>query len=172
VMDGVEVMRRLRKAGNFTPILMLTARDAMPDIVKGLDSGADDYLTKPFSFAEFLARLRALARRPNTISHVKQLEVDDLVMDPATHQVFRGDRELQLTPTEYKLLEFLVRRTGRVASRQAIVEAVWGLESEVEENTLDAFVRLLRKKVDQPHQVKLIQTVRGFGYCVRVREEE
>jgi len=94
------------------------------------------------------------------------------VMDPATHQVFRGDRELQLTPTEYKLLEFLVRRTGRVASRQAIVEAVWGLESEVEENTLDAFVRLLRKKVDQPHQVKLIQTVRGFGYCVRAREEE
>lgn len=172
VMDGVEVMRRLRKAGNFTPILMLTARDAMPDIVTGLDSGADDYLTKPFSFTEFLARLRALARRPNTISHVKQLQVDDLVIDPATHQVFRGEREVQLTPTEYKLLEFLVRRTGRVASRQAIVEAVWGLESEVEENTLDAFVRLLRKKVDQQHKVKLIQTVRGFGYCVRSREEE
>lgn len=172
VMDGVEVMRRLRKAGNFTPILMLTARDAMPDIVTGLDSGADDYLTKPFSFTEFLARLRALARRPNTISHVKQLQVDDLVIDPATHQVFRGEREVQLTPTEYKLLEFLVRRTGRVASRQAIVEAVWGLESEVEENTLDAFVRLLRKKVDQQHKVKLIQTVRGFGYCVRAREEE
>jgi DNA-binding response OmpR family regulator len=172
VMDGVEVMRRLRKVGNFTPILMLTARDAMPDIVKGLDSGADDYLTKPFSFTEFLARLRALARRPTTIFHVKQLEVDDLVIDPATHQVFRGEREVQLTPTEYKLLEFLVRRTGRVASRQAIVEAVWGLESEVEENTLDAFVRLLRKKVDQQHKVKLIQTVRGFGYCVRAREEE
>jgi DNA-binding response OmpR family regulator len=172
LMDGVEVMRRLRKAGNFTPILMLTARDAMPDIVTGLDGGADDYLTKPFSFTEFLARLRALARRPNTISHVKQLEVDDLVIDPATHQVFRGEREVQLTPTEYKLLEFLVRRTGRVASRQAIVEAVWGLESEVEENTLDAFVRLLRKKVDQQHKVKLIQTVRGFGYCVRAREEE
>jgi DNA-binding response OmpR family regulator len=172
VMDGVEVMRRLRKAGNFTPILMLTARDAMPDIVTGLDSGADDYLTKPFSFTEFLARLRALARRPNTISHVKQLQVDDLVIDPATHQVFRGEREVQLTPTEYKLLEFLVRRTGRVASRQAIVEAVWGLESEVEENTLDAFVRLLRKKVDQQHKVKLIQTVRGFGYCVRAKEEE
>jgi len=172
VIDGVEVMRRLRKAGNFTPILMLTARDAMPDIVTGLDSGADDYLTKPFSFTEFLARLRALARRPNTISHVKQLQVDDLVIDPATHQVFRGEREVQLTPTEYKLLEFLVRRTGRVASRQAIVEAVWGLESEVEENTLDAFVRLLRKKVDQQHKVKLIQTVRGFGYCVRAREEE
>jgi DNA-binding response OmpR family regulator len=172
MMDGVEVMRRLRKAGNFTPILMLTARDAMPDIVKGLDSGADDYLTKPFSFTEFLARLRALARRPNTISRVKQLEVDDLVIDPVTHQVFRDEREVQLTPTEYKLLEFLVRSTGRVASRQAIVEAVWGLESEVEENTLDAFVRLLRKKVDQQHKVKLIQTVRGFGYCVRAREEE
>ncbi len=172
LMDGVEVMRRLRKAGNATPILMLTARDAMQDIVKGLDAGADDYLTKPFSFAEFLARIRALARRPNIISHVKRLEVDDLVIDPATHQVFRGEREIQLTPTEYKLLEFLVRRTGRVASRQAIVEAVWGLESEVEENTLDAFVRLLRKKVDQQHKLKLIQTVRGFGYCVRAREEE
>jgi DNA-binding response OmpR family regulator len=171
-MDGVEVMRRLRKSGNATPILMLTARDAMQDIVKGLDAGADDYLTKPFSFAEFLARIRALTRRPNVISHVRRLKVDDLVIDPATHQVFRGEREIQLTPTEYKLLEFLVRRTGRVASRQAIVEAVWGLESEVEENTLDAFVRLLRKKVDQQHKLKLIQTVRGFGYCVRAREEE
>lgn len=171
VMDGIEVMRRLRKAGNATPILMLTARDARQDIVKGLDTGADDYLTKPFSFTEFLARLRALARRPNTISHAKRLEIDDLVIDPATHQVFRDEREIQLTPTEYKLLEFLVRRTGRVASRQAIVEAVWGLESDVEENTLDAFVRLLRRKVDQHHKVKLIQTVRGFGYCVRTKEE-
>lgn len=171
-MDGVEIMQRLRKAGNSTPILMLTARDAMPDIVKGLDTGADDYLTKPFSFSEFLARLRALGRRPNVAPHGKRLEIDDLLIDPATHQVFRGEREILLTPTEYKLLEFLVRRTGRVASRQAIVEAVWGLESDVEENTLDAFVRLLRRKVDQQHKVKLIQTVRGFGYCVKVREAE
>jgi DNA-binding response OmpR family regulator len=172
IMDGVEVVRRLRKVGNATPILMLTARDAMQDIVKGLDAGADDYLAKPFSFAEFLARIRALGRRPNIISHAARLHVDDLVIDPATHQVFRSEHEIQLTPTEYKLLEFLVRRSGRVASRQAIVEAVWGLESEVEENTLDAFVRLLRKKVDQTHKLKLIQTVRGFGYCVRTREEE
>jgi DNA-binding response OmpR family regulator len=172
IMDGVEVVRRLRKVGNPTPILMLTARDAMQDIVKGLDAGADDYLAKPFSFAEFLARIRALGRRPNIISHAARLHVDDLVIDPATHQVFRSEHEIQLTPTEYKLLEFLVRRSGRVASRQAIVEAVWGLESEVEENTLDAFVRLLRKKVDQTHKLKLIQTVRGFGYCVRTREEE
>lgn len=171
-MDGVEIMQRLRKAGNSTPILMLTARDAIPDIVKGLDTGADDYLTKPFSFSEFLARLRALGRRPNAEPPAKRFEIDDLVMDLATHQVFRGEREIQLTPTEYKLLEFLVRRTGRVASRQAIVEAVWGLESDVEENTLDAFVRLLRRKVDEQHDVKLIQTVRGFGYRVKAKEAE
>jgi DNA-binding response OmpR family regulator len=172
LMDGPEVARRLRKIGNPTPILMLTARDAVPDIVKGLDAGADDYLRKPFSFAEFLARLRALARRSKTTPPAKRLAVADLVMDPAAHQVFRGAREIKLTPTEYRLLEFLVRRSGRVASRQAIVEAVWGLESDVEENTLDAFVRLLRGKVDQHHKQKLIHTVRGFGYCVKQESEE
>jgi DNA-binding response OmpR family regulator len=167
LMDGPEVARRLRKIGNSLPILMLTARDAVPDIVKGLDAGADDYLTKPFSFAEFLARIRALARRPKTESAAKPLKVANLTLDPSTREVFRGGRELRLTPTEYRLLEFLLRRNGRVASRQAIVEAVWGLESDVEENTLDAFVRLLRAKVDQNHKLKLIHTMRGFGYCVK-----
>jgi two-component system copper resistance phosphate regulon response regulator CusR/two-component system response regulator MprA len=166
-MDGLEVTHRLRKAGNACPILMLTARDAVPDIVKALDAGADDYLTKPFSFTEFLARLRALARRPKADSRAKRLEIADLTLDAATRQVFRSGREIRLTPTEYRLLEFLVRSSGRVASRQAIVEAVWGLEAEVEENTLDAFVRLLRTKVDRHHKSKLIQTVRGFGYCVK-----
>lgn len=167
-VDGLEVARRLRKDGRSAPILMLTARDAVPDIVKGLDAGADDYLTKPFSFAEFLARLRALARRPKTAVSANRLEAGDLTLDVGKHRVFRGRQEIHLTQTEYRLLEFLMRRGGAVASRRAIVEAVWGLDADVEENTLDAFVRLLRAKVDQGHKTKLIHTVRGFGYCVRV----
>jgi DNA-binding response OmpR family regulator len=166
-MDGLEVARRLRKNGSSAPILMLTARDAVPDIVKGLDAGADDYLTKPFSFAEFLARLRALSRRPKSPVTPIQLEAADLTLDPAKHLVFRGRQQIHLTQTEYRLLEFLMRRDGAVASRRAIVEAVWGPGAEVEENTLDAFVRLLRSKVDYGHKAKLIHTVRGFGYCVR-----
>ena len=171
-MDGLEVARRLRTRGNGAPILMLTARDTVSDIVKALDVGADDYLTKPFSLAEFLARLRALGRRPAATMPGKRLEVADLALDPSTRQVFRGRHEIRLTPTEYRLLEFLMRRAGTVASRRAIVEAVWGLEADVEENTLDAFVRLLRSKVDQGHKLRLIQTVRGFGYCVRAESKE
>ena len=166
-IDGLEVMRRLRTTGNASPILMLTARDAIFDIVKALDVGADDCLTKPFSFAEFLARLRALARRQSATPRANRLEIADLVLDPGTHQVFRGHREIRLTPTEYKLLEFLMRRSSSATSRRAIVEAVWGLEADIEENTLDAFVRLIRSKVDQGHKQRLIQTMRGFGYCVR-----
>jgi DNA-binding response OmpR family regulator len=165
-MDGLELARRIRKGGRSMPILMLTARDAVPDIVKGLDAGADDYLTKPFSFAEFLARLRALARRP-AAARSNRLEVADLTLDLRTRQVFRGKQEIHLTQTEYRLLEFLMRRAGGVASRRAIIEAVWGLDAEVEENTLDAFVRLLRTKIDQGQKQKLIHTVRGFGYCAR-----
>jgi DNA-binding response OmpR family regulator len=171
-MEGLEVARRLRKEKNATPILMLTARDAVLDIVKGLDVGADDYLTKPFSFAEFLARLRALGRRPSATAPAPRFEIGDLSLDPTTRQVFRGRHEIHLTATEYKLLEFLMRRAGGVASRRAIVEAVWGLEAEVEENTLDAFVRLLRSKVDHGHKEKLIHTVRGYGYCVRQESAE
>ncbi|HTS12228.1 MAG TPA: response regulator transcription factor [Candidatus Limnocylindrales bacterium] len=164
-LDGVEVARRLRKNGRAVPILMLTARDAVPDIVKGLDAGVDDYLTKPFSFAEFLARLRALSRRP-AASPANRLVVGDLALDLGAHRVFRGRHEIHLTSTEYRLLEFLMRRAGRTASRRAIIEAVWGLDAEIEENTLDAFVRLLRTKVDQGYKHKLIQTIRGFGYCI------
>lgn len=166
-MDGLEIAKRLRKSGKATPILMLTARDAVPDIVKGLDVGADDYMTKPFSFAEFLARLRALGRRPAPSAPSSVLEIADLVLRTDTRQAFRNRLEIHLTPTEYRLLEFLFRRVGKVASRRAIVEAVWGLEAEVEENTLDAFVRLLRAKIDQDQKQKLIHTVRGFGYCLR-----
>jgi two-component system, OmpR family, response regulator MprA len=163
-MDGIEVSRSLRKDGNTTPILMLTARDAVPDIVKALDAGTDDYLAKPFSFAEFLARLRALGRRTQVPAHANRIEVADLALDTATHRVFRGKQEVHLTPTEYRLLEFLMRRQGGAASRTAIVEAVWGLGAEVEENTLDAFIRLLRAKVDLRNKPRLIYTVRGFGY--------
>ncbi len=166
LIDGFEVARRLRKNGNQTPILMLTARDAVPDIVKGLDVGADDYLTKPFAFEVFLARLRSVARRGST-PRPTVLQVDDLVLNPASHIVTRGEREIHLSPTEFRLLELLMRRSGRVVPRDAIVEAVWDFDHEVEENTLDTFIRLLRSKIDREHDRKLIQTVRGIGYTIR-----
>jgi DNA-binding response OmpR family regulator len=165
-VDGFEVARRLRHGGNQTPILILTARDSVPDIVKGLDLGADDYLTKPFSFEVFLARLRTVARR-GSAPRPTRLQVADLTLDPGSRQALRGRREIRLSPTEYRLLDLLMRRAGRVVTRTAIVEAVWGLENDVEENTLDAFVRLLRGKVDKGFSPKLIQTVRGIGYCLR-----
>jgi DNA-binding response OmpR family regulator len=165
-IDGFEVARRLRREDNRTPILMLTARDAVPDIVQGLDSGADDYLTKPFSFEVFLARLRSVVRRGST-PRPTVLQVGDLVLDPASHRVVRGDREIHLSPTEFRLLELLMRRAGRVIPRDAIVQAVWDFDHDVEENTLDTFIRLLRSKVDREHTHKLIQTVRGVGYTIR-----
>lgn len=165
-LDGFTVAQRLRREHNNIPILMLTARDAVPDITKGLNSGADDYLTKPFAFAELLARIRALTRRaPAKISAL--LELGDLSLNPETRQVKRGSREIALTATEYRLLEFMMRRAGRVLSRSAIVEGVWGLDGDIEENTLDAFVSLLRNKIDKGFKHKLIHTVRGFGYAVR-----
>jgi two-component system response regulator MprA len=165
-VDGFEVVRRIRHAGNQTPVLILTARDAVPDIVKGLDLGADDYLTKPFSFEIFLARLRTVARR-GSAPRPTCLHVADLTLDPASRQAIRGRKEMRLSPTEYRLLELLMRRAGQVLSRTAIVEAVWGLENDIEENTLDAFVRLLRVKVDKGFRLKLIHTVRGIGYCLK-----
>src|SRR5262250_820398 len=145
---------------------MLTARDAVPDIVKGLDIGADDYLTKPFSFEVFLARLRSVARR-GTAKRPTVLQVGDLVLNPASHQVTRGEREIHLSPTEFRLLDLLMRRSGRVVSRDAIVQAVWDFDHEVEENTLDTFIRLLRSKIDRERDHKLIQTIRGIGYTIR-----
>lgn len=165
-MDGFEIARRLRRSDNHTPILMLTARDAASDIVKGLDTGADDYLTKPFSFEVFLARLRSVARRGST-PRPTVLQVGDLVLNPASHQVKRGEREIHLSPTEFRLLELLMRKSGRVVPRDAIVGAVWDFDHDVEENTLDTFIRLLRSKVDRDHDHKLIQTVRGIGYAIR-----
>jgi DNA-binding response OmpR family regulator len=165
VLDGFEVTRRLRKSHNQTPILVLTARDSTADIVKALDLGADDYLTKPFSFVELMARLRALARRGPS-ARPPLLKVANLVLDPASRRVYRGEREIYLSATEYKLLEFLMRRAGRVVYRNAIIDAVWNVQ-DVEENTLDVFVSLLRSKVDKGFKTKLIQTIRGVGYSVR-----
>jgi DNA-binding response OmpR family regulator len=164
-LDGLAVARKLRQSGNQTPVLMLTARDAPADIVTGLDSGADDYLAKPFSIEVLLARLRAVSRR-GVIPRPACLQVADLLLDPASHRVTRADTPINLTPREYRLLELLMRNPGRAISRDTILESVWGCASDVTENTLEVFVRLLRLKVDT-RAPKLIQTVRGFGYMLR-----
>jgi len=167
-MDGFTVARRLRASHNQTPVLMLTARDIAADVVAGLDCGADDYLTKPFSFEILLARLRAVSRR-GVIPRPVCLEVADLKLDPATHRVTRGVSQINLTPREYNLLELLLRNHGRVVRRETILESVWGFDSDVNENTVEAFVRLLRLKVDS-REPKLIHTVRGTGYVIREKE--
>jgi DNA-binding response OmpR family regulator len=165
-LDGPEVARRLREAKVDARILMLTARDAANDIVDGLDCGADDYLSKPFAFEVLLARLRALARRlPLTQPPV--LTIDDLMLDPAAHRVARGGVEIRLSTKEFSLLQFLMRRARQTVPRSTLIEAVWGYESSIESNTLDAFIHLLRAKVDSPPRRRLIHTVRGIGYSLR-----
>lgn len=161
--DGFELVRQMRKAGLRAPVLMLTARDSTTDVVTGLKAGADDYLKKPFSFEELLARLLALARRGPAV-HLVELTVEDLRLNTGTHEVFRADKPIQLTKKEYQLLEFLMRAKGRVVSRTSIIEGVWGHSSEASDNTVEAIIKLLRKKIDEGHAKKLIQTVRGFGY--------
>jgi DNA-binding response OmpR family regulator len=165
-LSGYELAKRLRAERVRTPILMLTARDAVPDIVRGLDLGADDYMTKPFSFEELVARLRAVKRRALAAEDTT-MRVGDLVLDPASREVLRGRHRVALTRTEYSLLERLIYRAGKVVSRRALIESVWGFEREIEDNTLDAFMHLLRGKIDPPGQPKLIHTVRGVGYMIR-----
>ena len=165
-LSGYDLAKRLRTEKIRTPILMLTARDAVPDIVRGLDTGADDYMTKPFSFDELVARLRAVKRRVS-VAPDPNLRVGDLMLDPASREVLRGDDRVSLTRTEYNLLERLMYRAGKVVSRRSLIEAVWGFDREIEENTLDAFMRLLRNKVDPPGKAKLIHTGRGVGYMIR-----
>lgn len=165
-LNGYDIAQRIRQEKIATPILMLTAKDAVPDLVRGLDAGADDYLTKPFAFEELLARLRAVKRRA-PVPQPNKLQVADLVLDPATRAVSRAGTDIFLTRTEYNLLERLMDRAGKVVPRHSLIEAVWGFDREIEENTLDAFVRLLRTKVDANHQPKLIHTVRGVGYVIR-----
>ena len=164
-MDGLTVARKLRECRNQTPVLMLTARDAPRDIVIGLDCGADDYLVKPFSIEVLLARLRSVSRR-GAIPRPVLLRVADVTLDSAVRGASRAGEALNLTPREYALLELLMRNTGRAISRQTILQSVWGFESQVNENTLEVFVRLLRAKVDS-REPKLIHTLRGFGYLMR-----
>jgi DNA-binding response OmpR family regulator len=165
-MDGFSIARKLRASGNQTPILMLTARDATADVVAGLNLGADDYLVKPFSFEVLLARLRAVSRR-GPIPQPVHFEVRDLTLNPASREVARGGRRVALTRTEYSLLELLMRRAGRVVTRENLIQTVWGFDTDVRGNTLDAFIRLVRDKVDGAGEPKLIHTVRGVGYCLR-----
>jgi DNA-binding response OmpR family regulator len=164
-IDGFEIARRLRDGRDQTPILMLTARDASGDIVEGLNLGADDYLTKPFSFEVLLARVRALGRR-GPIPMPVLLRAAGLTLNQGTRDVSRGCRRISLTRTEYSILELLMRNAGRVVTRSALIEGVWGNHSEIESNTLDAFVRLLRAKVEEPGMPRLIRTIRGVGYTM------
>lgn len=169
-IDGFTVARRLREGRNQTPILMLTARDTDLDVITGLNLGADDYLIKPFSFEILLARIRAVGRR-GPIAQPVILKTGNLRIDETSREVTLNGRPLLLTRTEYSLLLLLMRNAGRVVTRDSIIEKIWGYDSEIESNTLDVFVRLLRGKLETPGQPKLLQTVRGVGYCLRKGEE-
>jgi heavy metal response regulator len=171
VRDGIEVCRILRQRGIHTPILMLTARDAVEDRVRGLDSGADDYLVKPFAFAELLARLRALARREPSVSGTR-LQAGDLALDTATREVSRQGRSIALTSKEYALLEHLMRHPNQVLTRTMIAEHVWNYDFDNATNVIDVHIRNLRRKIDDPFPTKLIHTVRGAGYRISDRQPE
>jgi two-component system OmpR family response regulator len=165
-IDGFRTCRRLREDGIWAPVLMLTARGAIEDRVAGLDGGADDYLTKPFSFAELSARLRALIRR-GTSQRPAELEVGELRLDPATRQLWRGDSEIELSVREYGLLEAFMRKPGFVLSRLQLIEQAWDYDYEHRSNIIDVYIRYLREKIDRPFNVTSIETVRGAGYRLR-----
>jgi two-component system OmpR family response regulator len=165
-LDGFSACRRIREAGVWTGVLMLTARDSVQDRVSGLDCGADDYLVKPFSFSELLARLRALARRGGQ-PRPTQLVVDDLVLDPASHRVWRGETEIRLSTKEFTLLETMMRRPGVVLDRSQLLEYAWDYGYENRSNVVDVYIRYLRRKIDLPFDRSSIETVRGAGYRLR-----
>jgi heavy metal response regulator len=169
-LNGVEICRRLRAQRQSTPILLLTARDAIADRVSGLDTGADDYLTKPFAFAELLARMRALLRRgsPQPIPHIN---IADLELDPVSHRVWRAGQNIVLTNKEYALLEYLMRNSGRVLTRTAITEHVWDIHYESVTNIVDVHIKTLRSKMDRDFSPQLIHTVRGVGYVLKLPED-
>ena len=165
-IDGWEVLRRMRANGNKVPVLILTARDSVEEIVKGLDSGSDDYLTKPFAFAEFLARVRALLRREK-VEKEPVLRVGDLTLSLVTHRVNRGGREIELTSKEYTLLEYMMRNPNKVLTRVMISEHVWDYHFDSMTNVIDVYVNYLRKKIDRDFKAKLIHTIRGVGYVIK-----
>jgi two-component system, OmpR family, response regulator len=165
-IDGFETCKRLRGDGLWAPIIMLTARDSIEDRVRGLDQGADDYLIKPFSLAELLARLRALARR-GPVERPTVLEVGNLRLDPATQQAWRDGQEIPLSPKEFALLEAFMRRPGEVLSRFQLLEHAWDYDYEHRSNVVEVYVRYLREKIDRPFGVKSLETVRGAGYRLR-----
>ena len=167
LMDGLEVCRRVRERGDRTPVLMLTARDAVTDRVEGLDAGADDYLVKPFALDELLARLRALLRRTTATPNEAVLKFGDLVLDLQTMEVRRKGRELQLTRTEFRLLELLMRNPRVVLTRSRIFEEVWGYDFGASSNALEVYVSYLRRKLEAEGEPRLIHTVRGVGYTLR-----
>jgi two-component system OmpR family response regulator len=165
-VDGIEVLRRLRASDVWTPVLLLTARDAVRDRVGGLDAGADDYLTKPFSFEELLARLRAVARR-GPVERPTVLEAGDLRLEPAAHRAWRGDVELELSPREFALLELLMRNAGAALTRVQLLDGAWDMSFESRSNIVDVYMRYLRSKIDRPFGRASIETVRGVGYRLR-----
>jgi two-component system OmpR family response regulator len=165
-IDGFETCRQLREDGVWAPIIMLTARDSVEDRVQGLDQGADDYLIKPFSLAELLARLRALARR-GPVERPSVIKVGDLRLDPATQQAWRGEEEIPLTAKEFSLMETFMRRPGEILSRLQLLEHAWDYDYENRSNVIEVYVRYLREKVDRPFGVKSLETVRGAGYRLR-----
>ena len=165
-MDGLMIVRELRAAGKRTPVLMLTARDTTDDIVSGLEAGSDDYLTKPFAFAELLARVRALLRRGEQ-DRGAEIRFADLRLDPVTHKIWRTDKEIDLTSKEYGLLEYMMRNPNTVLSRAMIAEHVWDYAFDSFTNIIDVYINYLRRKVDKEHATKLIHTVRGQGYILR-----
>jgi DNA-binding response OmpR family regulator len=164
-LDGLSICKKLRDEKNNTPILMLTAKSQLEDKIKGLNSGADDYLTKPFAFEELLARIRALSRRPQQATG-KVLTVGDLSLDTATYQIKRGSKDLHLSSKEYSLLECLMRHAGQILNKDQLIQYVWSYESDILPNTVEVYIRNLRQKIDKPFKNKLIQTIRGFGYKI------
>lgn len=170
-LNGLEVCRELRARGFRMPVLMLTARDTIDDRVNGLDSGADDYLVKPFAIRELLARLRALSRRTADAPKTPVLQIADLTLDTAARRVRRGGKLIELTAKEYAVLECLMRAPGRVLTRTVIAEHVWNYDSFNQSNVVDVYIRNLRRKIDDPFDVKLIHTVRGAGYRLSVEDE-
>jgi len=170
-MDGIEVCKKLREAKIETPIIMLTAKNTVEDRIKGLDAGADDYLVKPFSFGELLARIRALLRREKTVKSTK-LQVGDLTLNPATHEIFRGNKEISLSSKEYRLLDYMMRRPGHVCTRTMIGEHIWGYNFKDDSNVIDVYISYLRRKIDNGFKARLIHTVRDVGYKIQDKNQK